>query len=110
MRERDLEKLHDRLEQFLEETTACMGRSERRRWAGYYVRGLLLDGERKSVEPLAQRLRADVQGLQQFLGQSPWPAGELLKALNQVARHEFTPATYWVIDETSFPKQGSHSV
>ena len=110
MRTRDLEKLQQRLQEFLEETTACMGRSERRRWAGYYVRGLLLDGERKSIEPLAQRVGADVQGLQQFVGQSPWAAEELFKALNQIARRDLAPARYWLVDETSFPKQGSHSV
>jgi SRSO17 transposase len=110
VRANELKKLDRRLQQFLEETTACMGRSERRRWAGYYVRGLLLDGQRKSIEPLAQRVGADVQGLQQFVGQSPWPAEELLRALNEVARRELPPASYWIIDETSFPKQGGHSV
>lgn len=87
-----------------------MGRSERRRWAGYYLRGLLLDGQRKSIEPLAQRVGADVQGLQQFVGQSPWSTEGLFRALNEVARRELVPARYWVIDETSFPKQGIHSV
>lgn len=106
----ELERLNHRLQQFLEETTACMGRSERRRWAGYYIRGLLLDGQRKSIEPLAQRVGADVQGLQQFVGQSPWSTEELFRVLNQVAGRELAPASYWVIDETSFPKQGVHSV
>jgi SRSO17 transposase len=110
VRARDLERINKRLEQFLDEITAGMGRSERRRWAGYYLRGLLLDGERKSIEPLAERTGADIQGLQQFIGQSPWPAEDLLRNLNQIARRELVPATYWIIDETSFPKQGTHSV
>src|SRR3982750_4844075 len=50
------------------------------RWAGVYLQGLLLDGERKSVEPLSRRITlpdgltsADPeQALQQFVGQSPW--------------------------------------
>src|SRR5688572_5008732 len=50
------------------------------RWAGVYLQGLLLDGERKSIEPLAGRIRLPdgltsqdpEQALQQFVNQSPW--------------------------------------
>jgi hypothetical protein len=45
MQAREVERLSKRLESFLVELTASMGRSERRHWAGVYVRGLLLDGE-----------------------------------------------------------------
>jgi SRSO17 transposase len=110
MRARELNALDRRLERFLTEVTVCMGRSERRLWASYYIRGLLLDGQRKSIEPLAQRTGADVQALQQFIGQSPWPADQLQKALNRVTKERLPTPQYWVIDETSFPKQGTHSV
>jgi hypothetical protein len=40
-----------------------MDRREQRHWAGFYLRGLLLDGQRKSIVPLAQRVGADVQCL-----------------------------------------------
>ena len=53
MQARELRRLDKRLEGFLSQRTASMGRSERRHWAGVYVRGLLLEGERKSVEPMA---------------------------------------------------------
>ena len=56
MQARGLERVEKSLESFLAGLTASMGRSERRHWAGMYVRGLLLDGERKSVEPMATRL------------------------------------------------------
>ena len=56
MQARELERVEKSLESFLAGLTASMGRSERRHWAGVYVRGLLLDGERKSVEPMATRL------------------------------------------------------
>ena len=85
-----------------------MGRRDRRQWAGAYVRGLLLDGERKSVEPMAARLGKSDQGLQQFLNQSPWPAEALLERLARRAQRQ--PADFWIIDETSFPKAGKHSV
>jgi SRSO17 transposase len=50
------------LQHFLQELVEPMGRSERRHWARVYVQGLMLDGERKSIEPLAARQPgADVQ-------------------------------------------------
>jgi SRSO17 transposase len=87
-----------------------MGRSERRRWAGVYLRGLLLDGERKSVEPLAARAGGDVQALQQFIGQSPWASDTIQEAFNKHMCASVADETYWILDETSFPKQGMHSV
>src|SRR5579863_9567227 len=69
-----LKALDQRLQKFLEHLTEPMGRSERRHWARVYVQGLLLDGERKSIEPMASRIEgSDVQALRQFVGQSPWP-------------------------------------
>ena len=110
MRARDLHALDRRLERFLAEVTVSMGRAERKLWASYYVRGLLLDGERKSIEPMAKRTGADVQALQQFIGQSPWPADQLQKDINRVTKERLPAPQYWIIDETSFPKQGTHSV
>lgn len=107
MQARELRRLDQSLEGFLAKLTAELGRSERRRWASVYVRGLLLDGERKSIEPMASRLGESDQDLQHFVSQSPWSADRLLEAL---ARTTATIAPdYWVIDETSFPKAGSHS-
>ena len=51
---------------------AQLGRSERRVAAARYVQGLLMPGQRKSVEPMAERLGVDPQGLQQFVSDSPW--------------------------------------
>ena len=107
---RQLQALDRRLADFLSTLTASMGRAERRRWAEVYVRGLLLDGERKSIEPLAARAGGDVQGLQQFIGQSPWAAEAVQQALNARMSAALAPSAYWIVDETSFPKQGAHSV
>src|SRR3982750_4349505 len=50
-----------------------LGRKERRRWGGVYLRGLLLEGDRKSAGAMAARLPdGNEQNLQQFLSQSPW--------------------------------------
>ncbi|HEX2091471.1 MAG TPA: transposase [Longimicrobiaceae bacterium] len=62
-----------RLERWLEPFLDRPGRAEQRHWAPLYVRGLLLPGERKSVEPLAQRVcPGDAQQLYHFLSTSPW--------------------------------------
>jgi len=53
----ELWRLDKRLEGFLAKLTAGLGRSERRRWAGVYVRGLLLDGERKRIRESSPILR-----------------------------------------------------
>jgi SRSO17 transposase len=88
-----------------------MGRKERGQHAEEYIRGLLMDGERKSIEPIASRLPdGDVQALQQFVNQSPWSSREVRAALARKVETEFVPEAYWLIDEVSFPKQGHHSV
>jgi SRSO17 transposase len=64
MKRQTLKGLEARLTYFLEDLLEPMGRSERRHWAQVYVQGLLLDGERKSIEPMASRIPgADVQAL-----------------------------------------------
>jgi SRSO17 transposase len=111
MKAREIERFRLKLEAFLADVVVPMGRKERGRHAGEYVRGLLMDGERKSIEPMAKRLPdGDVQALQQFVNQSPWPSGEVRASLARKMEREFVPEAYWLIDEVSFPKQGKHSV
>ena len=57
---------------FLTPVVAELGRSERRVAAARYVQGLLMPGQRKSIEPMAAKLGVDAQGLQQFVSASPW--------------------------------------
>ena len=107
----EIEKCRKRLEQFLADLLEPLGRRERRHWGSVYVRGLLLDGERKSIEPMAARLpEGNVQALQQLIGQSPWSWGPVWKRLARRMTAELTPDPVWVIDDTGFPKQGHHSV
>jgi SRSO17 transposase len=110
MKQRDLRALDQRLEIYLSEMTASLGRSERRVCAGLYLRGLLPEGQRKSIEPLAARVGGNVQALQQFIGQSPWLVQPLHTALNHSMSALLGRARYWVVDETAFPKQGTESV
>jgi len=111
METREIERFRLKLEAFLADVIVPMGRKERGRHAEEYIRGLLMDGERKSIEPMAKRLPGgDVQALQQFVNQSPWPSGEVRASLARKVEREFVPEAYWLIDEVSFPKQGKHSV
>jgi len=106
----ELAALNDRLDSFLAGLTDSLGRSERHRWAKAYLQGLLLDGARKSIEPLARRTGVDVQSLRQFVGQSPWAVEEIQGQLAGKMVDLLGEPEVWMIDETSFPKAGEASV
>src|SRR6516165_6672849 len=111
MNARQLKACANRLQEFLSTMLAGVGRAERRRHGTYYVQGLLLDGERKSIEPLAKRVPgAEVQALQQFVGQSPWAWEPVRRQMAQRMAQELRLAAAWIVDDTGFPKQGHHSV
>jgi SRSO17 transposase len=100
-----------RLEMFLTEMLAPLGRKDRRYWGGVYLRGLLLDGERKSAGAMAARLpEGNEQSLQQFLNQSPWDWRPLWQQMAARLERAFPHAVAWIIDDTGFPKKGEHSV
>ena len=111
MKPREIKRFRLKLEAFLADVILPMGRKDRGQHAEEYIRGLLMDGERKSIEPMATRLPdGDVQALQQFANQSPWSSEEVRASLARKVEREFVPEAYWLIDEVSFPKQGNHSV
>ena len=89
---------------------APLGRSERRVAAANYVAGLLVPGQRKSIEPMAARLGLDAQRLQQFITDSPWEESELWRVIRREVIPHLEPIEAWIVDETGWPKQGSHSV
>jgi hypothetical protein len=108
-----------RLDDYAERFRDLFSRPSQAAWCGVYLRGLIQDGDRKSVEPIANRIPLpdglDVsdpdQALQQFLGQSPWDERAVWRRYREVMAGEFAdPAGIFVIDDTSFPKQGQHSV
>jgi SRSO17 transposase len=117
MKRRELERLGRELGDFLEAVTGEMGRPERRAAMRAYVTGLLLDGERKSVEPMAARLvdsAAEVESMRQRLlgcvAESTWSDGELLRRLALMLERELPGIEAFVVDDTGFPKKGVHSV
>src|SRR5881275_2693039 len=82
-------------------------------WAGIYLQGLLLNGERKSIEPLSRRValpdgltsKDPEQALQQFVNQSPWDEHQVLRRYRSRLAETFqSPQGIFVIDDTSFPK------
>ena len=104
--------LEKHLSEFVEQFAELFGRSERRYWCKQYLTGLLLDGERKSVEPLAVRVAGgDAQAMQQFVNQSPWAheALQLSLARLMLGRHAGGSARL-VLDDTTLPKKGKSSV
>jgi SRSO17 transposase len=99
-----------RLPVFLTPLVVGLGRSERRAGAALYVEGLLLPGQRKSIEPMAERLGVDSQKLQQFITDSPWEAGAVWQAIRREVVGSLEPVAAWIVDETGWLKQGKHSV
>ena len=87
-------------------------RAEQRQWAPLYLDGLLGPGERKSIEPMAERVcPGDTQQLHHFVATSPWATAPLeavlLKTADQLVGG---PEAVLIIDDTALPKQGTHSV
>jgi SRSO17 transposase len=108
---KQIEKSRERLESFLAEMLSPVGRSERRHWGSVYVRGLLLNGERKSVGAMAERLpEGNEQSLQQSVSQSPWAWEPVWQQMARRVEDAFPQPIAWVIDDTGFPKKGQHSV
>jgi SRSO17 transposase len=67
VRSAEVAAVRSRLEEFAAEVFAALPRSDQRATGELYVRGLLLDGQRKSMQPMAGRLGVDHQRLQQFM-------------------------------------------
>ena len=89
------------------------------RWAAVYLRGPLLDGGRKRIEPPSRRVplpgglasKDPGQALQQFVDQSPWDDQKVLRRYRaHPARTFASPGGVFVIDDTTFPRRGTHSV
>lgn len=103
-----MEQLRPRLVAFAGEMLGGLARADQRAKGELYVRGLMLDGKRKSMQPMAERLGVDHQGLQQFVTSSTWDYVDVRRRVAQWAETFIDPCAY-VVDDTGFPKDGSDS-
>lgn len=97
-------------QEFVTPLLATLGRSERRLHAARYIEGLLMPGERKSMEPMASRLGVDMQGLQQLITDSPWDDQPLWATIQREVVPSLEPLEAWILDECGWVKQGRDSV
>src|SRR3954465_4883728 len=103
--------VRERLEAFAGEVlSAAMNRPAQRVNGGLYLRGLLEQGARKSLEPMVERLGgdADYQSMQQFVADSPWDPAIVVRAVAERVAAEIEVEA-WVLDDTGFPKDGKDS-
>ena len=108
----------ERFDEYVDRLAGVVGHADRAWPLGAYLTGLLLGGERKSVEPMAARIdprhvSRTHQAMHHFVANAPWDEGAVLAvardyALAQLERH--APVGAWVVDDTGIPKKGKHSV
>jgi len=110
--------LEVRFEQDGEVVAAALSHADRKQPAHWYLKGLLLPGGRKSVEPMAarvhpQNVRSAHQSMHHLVADADWSDQALLAA---VAAQVLPPlsrksaACHWIVDDTGFSKKGVHSV
>ena len=107
-----------RFSRYVAGLASVMGHADRAGPLRDYCLGLVLPGERKSVEPMAavtapSRVAAQHQSLLHFVGQAPWSDERVLGKVREMvlpAIERHGPIEAWIIDDTGYPKKGRHSV
>jgi len=103
---------------YVEGLASVLGHADRVGPLRDYCTGLILPGERKSVEPMAAktapaRTAAQHQSLLHFVGVASWSDEKVLAKVREMvlpSMERQEPIQAWIIDDTGFPKQGKHSV
>jgi SRSO17 transposase len=103
-----IEQVRPWLVEFAGRMLEGLPRSDQRAKGELYLRGLLTDGQRKSMQPMAERLGVDHQGLQQFITSSTWDYETVRRNVARWAAATIDPAAY-VVDDSGFPKDGAAS-
>ena len=99
----ELARVRRRLVAFAEAVFEPLARADQRRWGECYLRGLMLDGKRKSIQPMAERLPdGNEQALQQCISQSPWDWRPVRQRLATQMTAAVDPDA-WIVDDTGFP-------
>jgi SRSO17 transposase len=108
----------ERFDEYIDILANVVGHADRRAPLVAYCSGLILPGERKSVEPMAARIapenvRSKHQSMNHFVSESNWSDEEMLRAVRNYALGPMlgqAPLEAWIVDDTGFPKKGKHSV
>jgi SRSO17 transposase len=103
---------------YVQHLVGAMGHADRAGPLQAYCTGLLLPGERKSIEPMAARLAprrvgAVHQAMHHFVALAPWDDTAVLAAVRDWVLPRLTaraPVEAWILDDTGIPKKGRHSV
>src|SRR5438067_13498377 len=108
MTPQELAAVRPRLLDFAAEMLGGLARKDQRAAGELYVRGLLADGRRKSMQPMAARLGVDHQRLQQFITSSTWDYVAVRRNIGRWFAAS-QPVEALVVDDTGFPKDGTGS-
>jgi SRSO17 transposase len=116
--QKDFEIAEERFASYLDLLIAAIGHADRAEPLRAYTTGLLLPGERKSVEPMAARIdprnvRKKHQSMHHFVAEAPWSDEAVLGATRAYALAALLnhgPIRALIVDDTGMPKQGTHSV
>jgi SRSO17 transposase len=108
----------ERFSAYIDGLVSVIGHADRAKPLRDYCRGLMLPCERKSVEPMAAvtapgRTAAQHQSLLHFVGEGRWSDERVLAKVREMvlpAIERHGPIEAWIIDDTGFPKKGTHSV
>jgi SRSO17 transposase len=99
------------IDDYMARFTPYIKRHEARVMAQGYVVGLMMDGDRKSVEPLSEKVHASERGMQRLLTEAKWDhEGAFCEYRRQMLTETDDPQGILLIDDTGFPKKGNHSV
>jgi SRSO17 transposase len=109
------EMVEERFSVYVRGLAGALGHADRKGPFDAYCRGLILPGERKSVEPMAARVRplevsAAHQSLHHLVAKAAWSDVALLAAVREQVLPAIGPVEAWIVDDTGFPKKGKHSV
>jgi SRSO17 transposase len=110
--------LEGRFSAYVDGLVSVIGHADRARPLRDYCTGLLMPCERKSVEPMAavtapERTAAQHQSLLHFVGEGRWSDEKVLTKVREMVLpviERAGPIEAWIIDDTAFPKKGTHSV
>lgn len=109
------EALEQRFTTYVDVLASALTHADRKEPFAAYCRGLILPGQRKSIEPIAarvgpERVSAAHQSLHHLVAKAAWSDDALLAAVRERVLPALGPVTAWIVDDTGFPKRGRHSV